>query len=158
MEFKRVLKPKGKLVITVPNYRFPFLWDPINWLLMKIFNTHVNKNIWWLAGIWADHERLYTIKNLKRLVLLTGFKIKKIEAAIHWCWPFSHFFLYGLGKNLVEKMTLRQLNRFYLQEKKSVFSIIASLFKLPSRLLDKKINFRENSSVGICILITPAFK
>ena len=44
-ELKRVLKPTGKLVVTVPNHHFPFLWDPLNWLLMKLFNTHINKDI-----------------------------------------------------------------------------------------------------------------
>lgn len=50
VELHRVLKPKGKLIVTVPNYNFPFLWDPLNWVLMHFFNKHINKNIWWLAG------------------------------------------------------------------------------------------------------------
>lgn len=51
MELKRVLKKNAHLIITVPNYYFPFFWDPLNWLLMRLFKTHINKNIWWLAGI-----------------------------------------------------------------------------------------------------------
>ncbi len=151
-EIKRVLKPNGLLAITIPNYNFPFLWDPINWILMNFFNTHINKKIWWLAGIWADHERLYDIDKLKKLMSKTGFKIKKIEKTIHWCWPFSHFLLYGLGKNLVERFNLNQFNRFFVQKKKIFSLVLARLFSLPSNLLDKKIKIKNNPSVGICIL------
>ncbi len=63
LELRRVLKKNGILIITVPNKNFPFFWDPLNWILMHFFKTHINKNIWWLAGICADHERLYQEKS-----------------------------------------------------------------------------------------------
>jgi len=146
-ELYRVLKPNGKLIITVPNLNFPFLWDPLNWFLMYFFNRHINKNIWWLAGIWADHERLYKKSDLEKILKTNRFKIIKIEEIIHWCWPFSHFILYGLGKNLVEKMHLNQFNRFNFKTNKIFSKIIAYFFKLPSKIFDKKIKLSKSVNI-----------
>lgn len=152
LEIKRVLKPKGLVVITVPNYNFPFLWDPINWILMKFFNTHINKDIWWLAGIWADHQRLYTVEKISKLVLSVNFKIKKIEYAVRHCWPFSHFLLYGLGKNLIEKFNLYNLSRFNFNKKSISAQVISQFFKIPSILLDNLVPTK--SSVNILVLLS----
>ncbi len=146
-EIRRILKPKGKLIITVPQKNFPFFWDPINWTLMKFFNTHIDKNIWWLAGIWADHERLYDKKMIIELLKSTGFKILSIKEIIHWSWPFSHFLLYGIGKNIVEKLKINEFNRFYFNSDKKISKILACLFEMPSNILDKKIKLK--SSVGL---------
>jgi len=149
-ELHRVLKPNGKLIITVPNINFPFLWDPINWILMHFFNKHINKNIWWLAGIWADHERLYKKNDLKKMIKSTGFEIIKIKEVVHWCWPFSHLILYGFGKNLVEKMNLNQFNRLNFKTNKILSRIIAYFFILPSKVFDEKIKL--SNSVNILVL------
>lgn len=146
MQLRRLLKTGGSLAITVPNLNFPFFWDPLNWLLMRIFRTHISKDIWWLAGIWADHERLYTregiTKKIKRF-----FSIKIVEEAVHNCWPFSHFLLYGIGKNIVEKLGIKTFNRFNFQEK-SKARILAEIFQWPSRFSNKS----AESSVNICII------
>lgn len=149
-ELKRMLKPNGSLIITVPNYNFPFLWDPLNWLLMKLFNMHVNKNIWWLAGIWADHERLYSKESLIKLVEKQNFTVNKTQQIIHYCWPFSHFLLYGIGKNLVERIGIRIFNRFNFREKDKA-SLIAKIFNLPSRFDNEACH---KSFVCICLLVT----
>lgn len=151
-ELKRVLKLNGYLLITVPNFNFPFLWDPINWLLMKIFKTHINKDIWWLAGIWADHERLYSAETLKKIIWKTGFKIKKIEYGLQWCWPFSHFLLYGVGKNLVEKFNFKQFNRFEFKKKQGFYRLITLIFKIPSHFLDNLI-LKKSSSVNLLVTL-----
>lgn len=147
-EMYRVLKPGGRLLITVPNERFPFLWDPLNWILMKLFHTHVSKNIWWLAGIWADHIRLYTIGTIKKTIRSSHFVIKKSKLIVHWSFPFSHFLLYGIGKNLVERTPFfGDMNRFKVQ--KSNGSFLSSCMSLPSRLFDRR--FPTQSSVNIFI-------
>lgn len=111
-EIYRVLRPGEVGIITVPNRDYPFLWDPLNWVLEKLFQQHIPSRIWWLAGIWADHQRLYDKNELTMKLKKVGFKIEKIWQATYCCLPFSHFLLYGIGKNLVEKGYLQEFNRF----------------------------------------------
>lgn len=111
-EIYRVLRPNGIAMITVPNKNYPFFWDPLNWSLERLFNWHLPSNIWWLAGLWADHLRLYEKKELGKKLKKAGFKIKKTWNTTHYCFPFSHFLLYGIGKNLVEKGFFKSFNRF----------------------------------------------
>lgn len=152
LELKRVVKSQGIIIITIPNKEFPFLWDPINWILMKFFKTHINKKIWWLAGIWADHQRLYDEKSIKNKVVKAGLEIIKIKKLIHWCWPFSHFLLYGVGKNLVEKLDLKSLNRFNIDKEKNFFvKFLAKFFSLPNHLLDKKLP--KKSAVNLFLIL-----
>lgn len=152
-ELKRVLKPSGTLLITVPNLNFPFLWDPINWILMKLFNKHINKNIWWLAGIWADHERLYTINRLESLIKSVGFSIKKKLFIMHRVLPFSHFLLYGIGKNLVERFGFQSFSRFNKDTKRPFIQFLATVFALPDKLFGKNPTL-DDQSVGIGIVAT----
>lgn len=140
LELRRVLKPNGVLIITVPNENFPFFWDPLNWFLMRFFKTHVNKNIWWLAGIWADHERLYTENDIQHLIQKVRFQIKKIQRVAYSCLPFSHFLLYGIGKNLVERFEIQEFNRFSFK-KRPLSEFMARLFRSPS-ISEKK--YRAN--------------
>lgn len=132
-EMKRVLKKGGTLVASVPNYHFPFLWDPLNWIMMKLFNTHIDKDIWWLAGIWAGHERLYTRDLLERRVKRAKFTLQKTEMVVTSCWPFSHFVLYGIGKNIVERLGASQFDRFNFEEK-PLSKFLAWFMRLPTTL------------------------
>jgi len=131
-ELRRVLKYNGKLLVTVPNLYFPFFWDPVNWLLMRLFHTHVHKDIWWLAGIWADHVRLYTDEQMQKLIIKQGFTVKESVGIIHYCWPFTHFLLYGIGKNIVERMGASEFDRFTFK-KKPFANFLSSIFSFPSR-------------------------
>lgn len=144
----RLLKKNGLLLVTVPNINFPFLWDPLNFILMKKFKTHIPKHIWWLAGIWADHERLYTKEQIVSLVKNSGFELIKVKQIIHWSWPFSHFLLYGIGKNIVERLGMREFNRFNTQ-KKPITEFVAKTFRLPSEILDR--HFPTKSSINTLI-------
>lgn len=111
-EMYRVLKPGGVIMVTVPNHDYPFLWDPVNWLLEKFWHFHLPSDVWWLSGIWADHFRLYFDKEMAKKINKAGFKIIRKWKTTHYCWPFSHFLFYGIGKNLIEKGWLKQFNRF----------------------------------------------
>lgn len=96
----RVLRPGGIAVITVPHARYPFLWDPINWVLEAVSGTHVATGP--LAGLWANHVRLYQRRQFRAIVERAGFQVEAERAFTHHCLPFHHNLVYGLGKPLLE--------------------------------------------------------
>ncbi len=100
-EAHRVLRPGGIVVITVPHADYPFLWDPVNKLLEKVFHTHLPREPLWLGGIWADHVRLYTEAELVARVERAGFHVLDLRHLTHYCIPFAHHLFYGLGKALL---------------------------------------------------------
>jgi 2-polyprenyl-6-hydroxyphenyl methylase/3-demethylubiquinone-9 3-methyltransferase len=97
-EVKRVLGSGGILVLTVPNTNYPFLWDPINWVLEHFFRTHIKSGFW--AGLWNQHIRLYKPEEIKRSVLRAGFRVEKIESLTWWCLPFNHNLMNLAARNL----------------------------------------------------------
>ncbi len=154
---KDLLKPDGKLIITVPHMNFPFFWDPLNFTLMR-FGTHVRADWWWLAGIWADHQRLYTPASLETVAHQSGYQRIALEEQVHYCWPFTHFLLYGLGKNFVLKFNINSVNRFN-DEKKPMASLLASFFELPEKLMSSHLGFlnsgKKKRSAGLATLYQP---
>ena len=97
-EIKRVIKVDKKYIVTVPNYNFPFMWDPINWFLQKFFNTHIKKGFF--AGIWNQHIRLYTIDTFMNLISKADMKTDMIRAVTHYSLPFNHYLL-NLGARIL---------------------------------------------------------
>lgn len=149
-QIHRTLKPGGRLIVTVPNKNYPFLWDPLNWLLEKSIGKHVPSNIWWLAGLWADHERLYSGDEIKEKLTKAGFIVQQIWFTTHYCFPFSHFLLYGIGKNILEKGLLKELNRFNRNTNRS---LLMRMVQTPFYYIDKfnKDNMMSRSSVNIVV-------
>lgn len=127
----KITKKGGTLIISVPDANYPFLWDPLNWTLEALFKTHVNKDIWWLAGIWADHVRLYTLDQITSAAKKAGWKVVHTKKVVHYAWPLSHFWLYGIGKNIVERLGSDTFNRFTL-EKKPLSELLAKIVAFPS--------------------------
>lgn len=100
-ECLRVLRPKGVLAVSVPCTRYPFLWDPFNRVWTALGGAPLRSGP--VVGIWTRHRRLYTAGGLRRLVEGAGFEVEVEQRATHYCLPFSHFLLYGVGKPLVER-------------------------------------------------------
>jgi len=95
-----VLKPGGLLAITVPNANYPLLWDPINRTLEDVFDARIRKGP--LAGLWANHVRLYTADELRQAVFEAGFEVIEERAFTHFSFPFIHNIVYGFGKEVLE--------------------------------------------------------
>jgi SAM-dependent methyltransferase len=98
-EILRVLKPGGMVAITVPNANYPFWWDPINKTLETLFHTHIGKGT--LAGIWANHVRLYTRDQLRNSVSESGLMVEEERAFTHHSFPFIHNLVYGIRQTPV---------------------------------------------------------
>jgi ubiquinone/menaquinone biosynthesis C-methylase UbiE len=97
---RRVLKPGGLIAITVPHANYPFWWDPINKTLETLFKKHIQHGL--LAGIWANHVRLYTRDQLRKAVQDAGLEIADERSFTHRCFPFIHNIVYGFGKTVLE--------------------------------------------------------
>lgn len=152
-ELYRVLKPHGIVVITVPNKNYPFLWDPINWVLERFFHTHIPSHILWFAGIWAYHVRLYKEDELLEKVKKQGFKIESITRTTHFCFPFAHFLL-GIGKNIVDKGFFTSLDRFSNAGGNSfLLKLVLKIFHLFDKYNDMITLKKDSSFVNIIIKV-----
>lgn len=103
-ELFRVLKPGGAIALTVPNKRYPFLWDPLNATREALGLAPIKQGTF--SGIWTNHQRLYALSDLIRLVQSVGFEIESQKLLTYYCFPFSHNLFYGFGKVLIDKKLL----------------------------------------------------
>lgn len=109
-ELKRVLRPGGTLVITVPHSNYPFLWDPINKTRQWLQLSPIRRGP--LAGIWANHVRLYQPDQFCAVVESAGFHVTTLRQETHYCCPFAHQLVYCVGKPLVESGICAHADRF----------------------------------------------
>lgn len=129
-EAYRVLKPEGIFALTTCNIDYPFLWDPINWILQHIFGTHIESGFW--AGIWNQHSRMYRKKDVEFLVKDAGFNISISETLTSWCLPFNHYIINFVAKlfysNKLPKDLSKGMNKFQNNKQsylvKSIFMFI----------------------------------
>ncbi len=103
-EIHRILKPGGILSLSVPNTNYPFWWDPINRVWTALGGDPFRSGP--MVGIWSNHERLYRTADLLERMQAAGFKIEIAEEITHFCFPFSHYIVYGIGKPLIEQNLL----------------------------------------------------
>lgn len=138
-ELKRVLRPGGILVITVPHSNYPFLWDPINKTLEFLNHAPVTKGPF--AGIWTNHVRLYHPDFLRHVVELAGFVVSQIRLETHYSFPFAHQLVYGIGKPLVENGVCANADRFRFAldnaGRPSLIRLGLAMFNSIDRLNDK---------------------
>lgn len=99
-ELHRVLRPGGRLIVTVPSRDYPLAWDPPNFLLERVTGRHLGGERPW-SGIWYGHRRLYDLPTLTALVAGAGFVVEETRPLSHAVPPFAHLVLYGLLKPLL---------------------------------------------------------
>jgi ubiquinone/menaquinone biosynthesis C-methylase UbiE len=94
-EIYKILKPGGLIAITVPNYNFPFMWDPVNWIMQNILRHPIKHSPFndFFAGIWYGHLRLYKVEDLRRKLEEHKFVVKDMQAVTHYSLPFQHYIL-----------------------------------------------------------------
>ena len=151
-EVNRVLKPGGILVLTVPNHNYPFLWDPINWLLENLLGKHVKSGFF--AGIWNQHERLYAPKQIRKVVEKAGFRVSAVESLTFWCLPFNHYIVNLVARllahgNLSEK-SRSSLSKYTKDPKRSLLLDIAFGFV---NMLDKLNDFWQPKDRGVSVFV-----
>ena len=152
-EINRILKKEGILGLSVPNANYPFLWDPVNWILEHSFKTHIKSGFW--AGLWNNHKRLYTPMKIKRIVEKAGFRVLKVSSLTYWCLPFNHY-LVNLTARAIHSGKINPnlkvaLNKYEIRGKKPLILRVAFKFANAVDRLNDIIPVK-NSGVGVFIL------
>jgi ubiquinone/menaquinone biosynthesis C-methylase UbiE len=168
-EVVRVLKSEGKIAVTVPNQRYPLLWDPLNKIRSGLGLGHFNPKNTVLGGVWAyDHKRLYSLETLQELSTQVGCRLQAHSYITHYCMPFNYLVL-RLGKmassllpSSAVKSSMEKFewgNSDQVAERSVVASILRSvffLFELVDSLNDKLDPAKPLTSVSIGVLLTKA--
>lgn len=150
MEMYRIMKKGGTLCITVPHWNYPFFWDPVNYILQRVFKTHVKAGFW--SGVWNFHVRLYSVEELKNIVKQAGFKIEKIECLTHYGLPFNHY-ITNIGFRLRTAKIFPQnmkdsLSKFHPEGKRTFYSSVLDVINFLDRRNNQKFS-QSTSTVGI---------
>ncbi len=131
-EIFRILKHQGILVISTPSICYPFLWDPINWILQHFFGMHIEKGFF--SGIWNQHIRLYELGDLERKFKEAGFKVETGKELTYWCLPFNHYIVNLVARLLydikISSHIADSLSKFKGSKKPFIFNLCFRLVNL----------------------------
>lgn len=100
-DLRRVLRPGGRLVVTVPHADHPWTWDPVNRVRSRLGVRPVRTGLF--AGHWTGHLRLYRPAELAERLTAAGFEVDAIHEQTSVTLPFAHLLLYGIGRSLVAR-------------------------------------------------------
>jgi len=77
-EMSRVLKPGGRLTLTVPNAHYPPTFDPVNYALTLAGGRHLPFGMWGFG-----HRRLYEVESLCGLLERAGVAVQRVTRISH---------------------------------------------------------------------------
>jgi 2-polyprenyl-6-hydroxyphenyl methylase / 3-demethylubiquinone-9 3-methyltransferase len=151
-EVHRILKPGGVLCLTVPDARYPFLWDPINWVLDRTTGRHIKSGFW--AGIWNQHIRLYKKSEIIDVLEKAGFEVESSTAVTAWSLPFNHHIVNLVARQLyggkLSEETVNSISKYKKNPKRSfIFNIAFWLVNSLDRLND----FYQPKEIGVSIFV-----
>jgi SAM-dependent methyltransferase len=154
----RKVKPGGLIAVTVPNADYPFWWDPINKTLETLLHTHIRRGV--LAGIWANHIRLYTADALRKAIIDSGLEVAAERRFTHRCFPFIHNIVYGFGKTVLEagmlpRNVVRAADRHNLSGDRGSLLNPVNLGLMLFEWFDRRNSMDEppgRTTVNLCIL------
>jgi len=133
-EVVRVVRPGGLVAITVPNHDYPFLWDPVNWTRERLRLEPIREGFF--GGLWTNHLRLYAREALLDLVRRAGLLTEEVRQHVHYCFPFAHNLVYGIGMRLVQSGALPEADRFRYDRKSAPLSPV-SIGRSTFRAIDR---------------------
>lgn len=135
-EISRVLKKDGYLVMSTPNSNFPFLYDPINFIL-KPFKKHLP------IGIWGfGHKRVYSFNRFKELLEMHNLKILESRFSTHEFMGLIE----NYGSDIMRSLTDKK------KSKKSNFVKILLPFIDLGYKIEKRCFKKSKKSVGMMVL------
>lgn len=125
-EVFRILKQNGVLVISVPSIKYPFLWDPINWILQHFFDNHIRSGFF--SGIWSGHLRLYDLEELKKKFEGAGFQVEIAKELTFWCLPINHYLVNLVARLLydvkISSKIADKISKFKDSKKPLIFDLL----------------------------------
>ncbi|MGH2620395.1 MAG: glycosyltransferase, partial [Anaerolineales bacterium] len=106
-----------------------------------------------LVGIWTNHERLYLPEELRARLERAGFVVEALEEATHYCFPFMHFLVYGIGKPLIErdllpKVLAHSADRFRAEQNQGSYWNPVNLGVAAFRAFDQPNDWPEARAQG----------
>ena len=151
-EVYRVLKPGGTLCLTVPDANYPFLWDPVNWILERTTGKHIQKGFW--AGIWNQHIRLYKRSDIVAVMKKAKFQVEDAGAVTCWSLPFNHYIINLVARALyggrLSVTTAASVSKYKKNPKRPMVLDVA--FGLVNAI-DKLNDMYQSKEIGVSVFV-----
>lgn len=146
----RILKPNGVLVISTPSINYPFVWDPLNWILQHLFGIHIRSGFF--SGIWSGHLRLYDLNELKMKFKKVGLEIEESQELTFWCLPFNHYLVNVVARLLydvkISEKIADKISKFKNSKRPLVLDLVFKLVNLIDKLNEL---FPQKTGVNVFI-------
>lgn len=151
-EVYRVLKPGGIICLTVPDANYPFLWDPVNWILERFTGRHISQGFF--AGLWNQHIRLYKREDIVSAMKKAGFRIQESQAVTMWSLPFNHYIVNIVARALhggnLSASTVAAVNKYEKNPKRPLILDMAFGFV---NTIDKLNDIYQSKEIGVSIFV-----